>query len=277
MSPRSTHSANSAVTPSSSSKSRKPAQPAPTRAERLQKILSQAGIASRRTAEQMIQLGRVQVNGETITRLGTTVDPQNDRILVDGHLLSLPHAHVYFMLHKPIGVVSTLRDPEGRPTVRDLLAGVRERVYPVGRLDYDSSGLLLLTNDGELTERLLHPRYQIPRTYHAKVKGTPAPETLQALRAGVQLDDGTVTAAAEVGILRITYKKAWLSIALREGRNREVRRMCEAVGHRVEKLIRMRFGPLSLGNLEIGGYRPLTASEIYELKHLVGPAPKSRA
>lgn len=217
------------------------------------------------------------MNGETITRLGTTVDPQNDRILVDGHPLSLPHSHLYFMLHKPIGVVSTLRDPEGRPTVRDLLAGVRERVYPVGRLDYDSSGLLLLTNDGELTERLLHPRYQIPRTYHAKVKGTPAPETLQALRAGVQLDDGTVTAAAEVAILRITYKKAWLSIALREGRNREVRRMCEAVGHRVEKLIRMRFGPLSLGNLEIGGYRPLTASEIYELKQLVSRAAKSRA
>ncbi len=216
------------------------------------------------------------MNGETITRLGTTVDPQNDRILVDGHLLTLPHAPVYFLLHKPIGVVSTLNDPEGRPTVRDLLADVRERVYPVGRLDYDSSGLLLLTNDGALTERLLHPRYQIPRTYHAKVKGTPAPETLQTLRSGVRLDDGTVTAAADVAILRITYKKAWLSLSLREGRNREVRRMCEAVGHRVEKLVRVRFGPLSLGNLEIGAYRPLTAPEVYELKHLAAPAAKSR-
>jgi pseudouridine synthase len=139
-------------------------------------------------------------------------------------------------------------------------------VFPVGRLDYDSSGLLLLTNDGELTERLLHPRYQIPRTYHAKVTGTPPPEALQALRKGVQLDDGTITAPAEVSILRITYKKAWLEISLREGRNREVRRMCEAIGHRVEKLIRVRFGPLTLSNLPIGSYRSLTVEEVRALK-----------
>lgn len=150
--------------------------------------------------------------------------------------------------------------------MRDLLKSVRERVFPVGRLDYDSSGLLLLTNDGELTERLLHPRYQIPRTYHAKVAGTPSPEALQALRKGVRLQDGTLTAPAEVRILRITYTKAWLEISLREGRNREVRRMCEAIGHRVEKLMRVRFGPLTLSNLPIGSYRSLTGEELRALK-----------
>jgi pseudouridine synthase len=139
----------------------------------------------------------------------------------------------------------------------------------VGRLDYDSSGLLLLTNDGELTEQLLHPRYQIPRTYHAKVIGTPAPETLQRLRDGIQLDDGTRTSPATVKLLRITYKKAWLEITLHEGRNREVRRMCEAVGHRVDKLIRVHFGPLMLRDLAVGAYRPLTLSEVRALKRYV--------
>ena len=206
------------------------------------------------------------MNGEKITRLGTTADPRNDRIAVDGRLLSFPHAPTYLLLHKPVGIVCTLKDPEGRPTVRDLLKSVRTRVFPVGRLDYDSSGLLLLTNDGELTEKLLHPRYQIPRTYHVKVEGTPAPEALQALREGVQLDDGMITSPAEVSILRITYKKAWLEISLCEGRNREVRRMCEAVGHRVEKLIRVRFGPLMLRSLPIGAYRSLTIEEVRALK-----------
>ena len=220
----------------------------------------------------------MKVNGETITRLGTTADPRNDHILVDGRPLSFPRAPVYILLHKPVGVVCTLKDPEGRPTVRDLLKSVRTRVFPVGRLDYDSSGLLLLTNDGELTERLLHPRYQIPRTYYAKVLATPPPEALQALRKGVQLEDGTITAPAEVSILRITYKKAWLEISLREGRNREIRRMCEAIGHRVEKLIRVRFGPLLLSNLPIGSYRSLTAEEVQALKRGAEyPARKIRA
>src|SRR5262249_26103901 len=154
--------------------------------------------ASRRTAEKMILEGRVQVNGTTVTQLGTIANPQSDRILVDGRPLSFPQRFHYLLLHKPVGVVSTLKDPEGRRTVRDLLQGVRERVYPVGRLDYDSSGVLLLTNDGDLTERLLHPRYQIPRTYHAKVVGVPTPEELRALRTGVRLDDDTITAPAAV-------------------------------------------------------------------------------
>ena len=172
------------------------------------------------------------------------------------------------MLHKPVGVVSTLKDPQGRPTVRDLLRGVRERVFPVGRLDYASSGLLLLTNDGELTESLLHPRYRLPRTYHAKVSGVPTPEALQALRGGVRLEDGTTAAPATVRTLRVNERKAWLEITLYEGRNREVRRMCEAVGYPVEKLVRMRFGPLVLEDLPVGAYRPLTPVEIHALKRL---------
>lgn len=206
------------------------------------------------------------MNGETVTRLGTAADLRRDRILVDGRPLVFPSAPLYFLLHKPVGVVSTLKDPQGRPTVRDLLRGVHERVFPVGRLDYHSAGLLLLTNDGELTERLLHPRYQLPRTYHAKVTGVPTPEALRALRSGVRLDDGTRTASTEVRVLRVREKKTWLEITLREGRNREVRRMCEAVGYRVEKLIRIRFGPLELDNLPPGSYRPLTPAEVRALK-----------
>src|SRR5262249_16375865 len=150
---------------------------------------------------------------------------------------------LYFLLHKPVGVVSTLKDPQGRPTVRDLLRGVPERVFPVGRLDYASSGLLLLTNDGELTERLLHPRYRLPRTYHAKLRGVPTPAALQALRQGTRLEDGIISAPATVRILRVRETKAWLELTLHEGHNREVRRMCAAVGYSVEKLLRVCFGP----------------------------------
>lgn len=206
------------------------------------------------------------MNGETITRLGTTADPRHDRILVDGRPLVFPTTPLYFLLHKPVGVVSTLKDPQGRPTVRDLLREVRERVFPVGRLDYDSAGLLLLTSDGELTERLLHPRYQIPRTYHAKITGLPTPKALKALRNGVRLDDGTVTSPATVQVLRSNGRKTWMEVTLREGRNREVRRMCEAVGYRVEKLVRVRFGPLFLDDLRVGAYRPLSQAEIRALQ-----------
>ena len=240
----------------------------PTQAERLHKILSRAGVASRRAAETLIRAGRVRVNGETVTRLGTTADPRRDHILVDGRPLSFPPAPLYFLLHKPVGVVSTLRDPQGRPTVRDLLRGVRERVFPVGRLDYHSAGLLLLTNDGALTERLLHPRSQIPRTYRVKVAGLPTPEALRALRSGVRLDDGTFSAPAEVRVLHTSEKKTWVEVTLREGRNRQVRRMCEAVGYRVEKLTRVRFGPLVLDDLPPGSYRPLTPAELRALKRV---------
>jgi pseudouridine synthase len=173
------------------------------------------------------------------------------------------------LLYKPVGVVSTLKDPQGRPTVRELLKGVRERVFPVGRLDYHSAGLLLLTNDGELAERLLHPRSQVPRTYHVKITGHPAPQALRALRSGVQLKDGTVAAPVQVRVLRTSEKKTWLEMTLREGRNREVRRMWEAMGYEVEKLIRVRFGPLVLAGLPPGGYRPLQPAEIRALKRAV--------
>ena len=223
----------------------------------------------------MIQAGRVQVNGQTVTRPGTTADPRQDRIEVDGHLIELPTGWLYFLLHKPPRVVSTLKDPEGRPTVRDLLSGVRERLFPVGRLDYDSSGLLLLTNDGALTERLLHPRFQVPRTYQAKVGGVVASRALAELRHGVPLDDGTLAAPAKVHILRTTARKTWLELVLREGRNREVRRMCEALGYRVEKLVRVQYGPLSL-DVPVGAYRMLTPQEVKRLKHLVERPAQSR-
>ncbi len=204
-----------------------------------------------------------------VTRLGTTADPRRDQILVDGQPLIFPE-FLYFIIHKPIGFVSTLKDPEGRPTIRELLRDVRERVYPVGRLDFNSSGLLLLTNDGALTEQLLHPRYQIPRTYHTKLGGIPTHQVLQALRSGVRLDDGTITSPANVRILRGNEQKIWLEITLREGRNREVRRMCEAVGHKVEKLIRISFGPLSLDDLPVGAYRLLSPKEVRGLKQIAG-------
>jgi pseudouridine synthase len=196
------------------------------------------------------------------------VDPRHDRILIDGLPLVFPITPLYFLLHKPVGVVSTLKDPQGRLTVRDLLSGVPGRVFPVGRLDYDSAGLLLLTNDGELTERLLHPRYQIPRTYHAKITGVPTSEALKALRSGVRLDDGVVTSPATVHVLRSNGRKTWLEVTLREGRNREVRRMCEVVGYRVEKLVRVRFGPLFLDDLPVGTYRPLSHTEIRALRRI---------
>lgn len=217
------------------------------------------------------------MNGVTVTRLGTMADPRRDEILVDGKPLVFSEAPVYFLLNKPVGVVCTLKDPEGRPTVRELLRTVRQRVFPVGRLDYDSAGLLLLTNDGELTERLLHPRYQMPRTYHVKVTGSPTVETLNRLRAGVQLDDGTRTGTTEVGVLRRSDQKTWLAITLREGKNREVRRMCEAVGHRAEKLIRVSFGPLVLTDMAIGAYRQLTTDEVLALKQAAGREPGKRA
>jgi pseudouridine synthase len=173
------------------------------------------------------------------------------------------------LLHKPVGVVTTLADPEERPTVRDLLRDVRTRVFPVGRLDFHSSGLLLLTNDGELALRLTHPRYGVRKTYHVKVKGTPTPEVLAQLAAGVRLEEGQ-TGPATVRVLRSREGKTWLEITLGEGRRREVRRMCESVGHPVEKLTRVALGPLALGKLAPARHRMLTDREVRQLRHAVG-------
>lgn len=250
---------------------------------RLQKILSQAGIASRRAAEKLIAEGRVSVNGRTVREMGVKADPLADDIRVDGRRLRAPERHRYILLNKPAGVVTTRSDPQRRQTVIDLLDGVREYVYPVGRLDYDSEGLLLLTNDGELAARLTHPRHEVERTYEASVAGTPDHEAIDKLRRGIPLD-GKRTMPADVKLLsrpapaphrRVPYEKhsdkranGVLLITIREGRNRQVRRMCEAVGHPVRKLRRVRIGPITDRRLRVGAWRDLTYQEINLLKGL---------
>jgi len=204
-----------------------------------------------------------------VTELGTKADPKRDRITVDGRVLHTAAPLVWVLLNKPVGVVTTLSDPEGRPTVKDFLKGVRARVFPVGRLDYHSAGLLLLTNDGELALRLTHPRYGIRKTYRVKVKGEWDEATLRRLREGVRLPEGP-TAPAEVRIISSSGPKKWLEMTIAEGKRRQIRRMCKAVGLSVEKLERIRMGPLKLGNLPGGQYRFLTAEEVAKLRSAVG-------
>lgn len=239
-----------------------------TRTERIQKILSQAGIASRRAAEDLIREGRVRLNGKVILELGTKADPTKDRITVDGRA-ALPRKLHYVAYHKPVGVVSTMSDPEGRPAIGDVVRGLKDRLFPVGRLDFESSGLVLLTNDGDLAQRLTHPRYQVPKVYRVKVRGRPDESALERLRSGVRLEDG-MTAPAEVQVESVLPNKARLRIVLREGRQRQVRRMCEAVGHPVERLSRVAIGPLRLGSLPVGETRDLTPRELLALRRAVG-------
>src|SRR5215207_5158980 len=238
---------------------------------RLQKIIASAGVASRRAAEKLIEQGRVTVNGTTVTELGTKADLDVDDIRVDERRIKKPQQHRYFLLNKPRGYVTTRSDPEHRPTVLDLLQGVREYVYPVGRLDYDSEGLLILTNDGDLAARLTHPRHEVERTYEAYVAGTPDEDAIGKLRRGIPLD-GRRTMPADVKLLsRQTLHKGALHdrrsngvllITIREGRNRQVRRMCEAVGHPVRKLRRIRIGPITDRHLSVGEWRDLSTGEI---------------
>lgn len=233
--------------------------------ERLQKFLAKAGIASRRQAEEYIKAGRVKVNGLVITELGSKVDPERDQVMVDGKPVKVEEELVYLLLNKPPLVVTTLHDPQGRTKVTDLLPGIKQRVYPVGRLDYETEGLLLLTNDGELAYRLTHPSYKVPKTYRVKVRGNPSRAALQRLRDGVELEDG-MTQKALVKVLQQGKDSTLLEIIIREGRNRQIRRMCQAVGHPVLALRRISFGPLQLGNLPVGQYRTLTKGEIASLK-----------
>ena len=228
---------------------------------RLQKILSQAGVASRRAAEKLIEEGRVSVNGRTVREMGVKADPAADDIRVDGRRLRAPQRHRYILLNKPAGVVTTRSDPQRRQTVVDLLGGVREYVYPVGRLDYDSEGLLILTNDGDLAARLTHPRHEVERTYEAYVAGAPDEDAMEQLRRGIPLD-GRRTMPADVKLLG----QRVLLITIREGRNRQVRRMCEAVGHPVKKLRRVRIGPITDRRLRPGEWRELTRGEVEKLK-----------
>jgi pseudouridine synthase len=237
----------------------------------LQKLLSQAGISSRRKAEELIAAGRVSVNGRVVTEPGTKANPRIDRITVDGRLLSLAQPFVYLLLNKPVGFVTTASDPEGRPTVMDLLPRLPVRIYPVGRLDFHSSGLLLFTNDGELAMRLTHPRYGVPKVYRVKVKGVPTAEVVERWRRGIRLEEGK-TSPAQVRLLRSGEGKAWLEMTLTEGRRREIRRMCEYVGHPVEKLQRVSLGPVSIGKLHVGENRPLRAREVRDLRYAVGLA-----
>lgn len=240
--------------------------------ERLQKIIAAAGVASRRKAEELIISGRVQVNGTVITELGSKADPESDHIRVNGKLLRGEQRHVYLLLNKPKGYVTTVKDPENRPTVMDLVRGVKGRVYPVGRLDYASEGLLLLTNDGELANQLMKAASHVPKTYVVKVAGMPTEEAIAKLRAGVSIaiDDRKRVRTAPAAI-RIVKEAAnpWYEITLIEGRNRQIRRMFEAVGHHVEKIKRVRYGPLTL-DVPPGKYRALTLREMQRLKSAIG-------
>ena len=239
--------------------------------ERLQKLLANAGIASRRQAEQMILKGQVTVNGELVTALGTKVQPQ-DQVKVDGKLISAPtEAPVYYLLHKPLGVITSARDPQGRKTVIDLMQGVRQRVYPVGRLDYDTSGILVLTNDGELAHRLMHPSFGVDKTYRVGVKEKLSQAALEQLRKGVLLEDGK-TAPAKVREISRGGEGLlfYLDITIHEGRNRQVRRMFTHIGYPVVTLQRIRFGPLQLDSgMKSGTFRALTGQEVQDLRRAV--------
>ena len=235
---------------------------------RLQKLIASTGLSSRRKAEMLIISGRVSVNGKVVTELGTKVDPTRDHVKVDGKHLTSAQPFVYLILNKPKNVMSTLDDPGGRTTVRDFLRGVYVRVFPVGRLDFDSEGLMLLTNNGELAQALLHPRYHVPKTYLIKVKGALSNEEIARLERGVKLEDG-MTSPAHVKKVRKVEANSWLEITIREGRKHQVKRMLDAVGHTVLRLLRVRMGPLSLGNLEPGEFRFLTDREANALRELV--------
>jgi len=235
---------------------------------RLQKVIAEAGLASRRKAETMIVEGRVTVNGRVVRELGTRVNQERDHIKVDGRHLKPAQPQTFVMLHKPPGVVSTMSDPEGRPTIGNLLHGIGPRVFPVGRLDFDSEGLILLTNHGDLAQALLHPRYHVPKTYRIKVKGVLSEEEMQTLRQGVKLDDGP-TGKAIVQKVRKAEKNSWIDLTIFEGRKHQVKRMLEATGHSVLKLIRIQFGPLCLGDLPACRYRYLTDREANALRSIV--------
>ena len=239
--------------------------------ERLQKILSQAGIASRRASEQLMLDGRVTVNGATVRELGTKADASRDDIRVDGRRVKIVTRHRYLLLNKPRGYVTTRADEKHRPTVIDLLRGVSEYVYPVGRLDYESEGLLLLTNDGDLAARLTHPRHGVPRVYEARVLGVPDVRDLARLSRGLVID-GRRTEAADITLLPHARdaKEATLVVTIREGRNRQVRRMCEAVGHPVRHLKRVAIGPIRDSTLKIGRWRELRPQEVERLRKAAG-------
>ncbi|MBN1204548.1 MAG: pseudouridine synthase, partial [Myxococcaceae bacterium] len=230
-------------------------------AERLQKYLARAGVASRRHAEELITAGRVKVNNQTVTELGSRVEPGKDLVMVDDQLVSPPEATSYFLLYKPVGVVTTLSDPQGRPTVASYVEGTGKRLFPVGRLDYDAEGALLFTDDGALAHKLTHPSFQVPRTYLAKVKGAPDAATLDKLRGGVRLEDGMATPLS-VDVFEQAERNTWLKIVVAEGRPHLIKRLCAAVGHPVVRLYRPAYAGVGVGGLRPGELRPLASSEV---------------
>lgn len=238
--------------------------------ERLQKFLAAAGVASRRKAEELIKAGHVTVNGEVVTELGVRVDPKKDTVAYRGKEVSMKDVKmVYIMLHKPVGYVTTAKEQFKRPGVMDLVKDIPERIFPVGRLDYDTSGLLLLTNDGDLTYKLTHPKHDIDKTYHAKLFGTPDLMDLQMFRRGVFVENKR-TKPAKIQVLDSGERYSVCEIIIHEGRNRQVRKMCEAIKHPVAQLQRVATGDLQLKDLQKGKYRHLTANEVKYLKKLCG-------
>nr|WP_239580108.1 pseudouridine synthase [Microlunatus panaciterrae] len=234
----------------------------------MQKVLAAAGIASRRASEIMISEGRVEVNGRIVTEQGLRIDPERDVVRVDGSRIPPPRHHVYVVFNKPRGVVSTMDDPEGRPTLTEYLQTRKERLFHVGRLDTDTEGLLILTNDGDFAHKLAHPSYEVPKTYLAEVTGLVSPQTLKRLKAGITLEDGPVK-PDQVKIVSTSGDRTLVRITLHEGRNRLVRRTLEAVGHPVRRLSRTGIGPVRLGSLKVGTLRDLTRDELGGLLDLI--------
>ena len=236
--------------------------------QRLQKLIAAAGIASRRHAEELITSGKVSINGEIVRELGTKADPDRDHIKVNGKLINprlKDREKAYVLLNKPRGYLSSLSDPENRPLVTELLPPSLPKVHPVGRLDFNTEGLLILTNDGELTNFVTAARNRVDKVYEVKVKGVPTEAAISRLRKGVTLDDGTRTAPAKIKLLHQTETNAWFEVLLHQGRNQQVRRMFELIGHSVIKLRRVRIGPLTDENLKPGYWRFLTATEVKKL------------
>jgi 23S rRNA pseudouridine2605 synthase len=232
--------------------------------ERLQKIISAAGIASRRHAEKLITAGRVSIDGIVVNELGLKADAERNIIRIDGKIISVEKTNLYIALNKPAGFVTTMSDPQKRPTVVDLLGSVPERVYPVGRLDYDSAGLLLLTNDGDFAQKVQHPRFQIPKVYRVKIQGRISKEELKKLSKGIKLSDG-IFKPGNIQMEKINDLSCWLRLTLKEGKNRIIRRGFEAISRRVTRLVREAIGDLKLGNLKEGSWRYLTQKEINRL------------
>jgi 23S rRNA pseudouridine2605 synthase len=239
------------------------------RKQRINKILSLAGLASRRDADELIKSGRVQLNGHPVADLGARATWGMDSIKVDGREIPRLIDRVYLMLNKPFGYISALSDPAGRPVVTDLLKGVEQRVYPVGRLDFDSLGLLLFTNDGEWAFRLTHPRYHVPRTYKVAVEGTISDEALARLRRGIRLEDGP-SGPSKITLVECNKERSLIRMTITVGKSRLIRRMLEAAGYPVIHLVRLGFGTIALGDLKVGSYRFLESPEVFSMKKMVG-------